>query len=60
VFDVLNKTNWRIGGWGGNGTNVTTFTGTFGQLGTGSSYSDPTGSNDPGGRLIDFLMRFNF
>jgi hypothetical protein len=60
VFDVLNKTNWRIGGWGGNGTNVTTFTGTFGQLGTGSSYSDPNGSNDPGGRLIDFLMRFNF
>ncbi len=60
MFDVLNRTNWRLGGWTGNVNNITAFTGTFGQMGTGWSYQDPNGSNDPGGRLIDLMMRFNF
>lgn len=60
-FDVLNRTNWRVGGWTGNFTNVTNFsTSTFGQLGTGTSYQDPFGSNDPGGRIIDLSLRINF
>ena len=59
-FDVLNRTNWRIGNWTGNVNNITAFTGTFGQLGNGTSYQDPSGSNDPGGRLIDFMIRINF
>lgn len=60
AFDVLNRTNWRLGGWTGNVNNITAFTGTFGQMGTGWAYTDPSGSNDPGGRLVDLLLRINF
>jgi hypothetical protein len=60
AFDVLNHTNWRLGGWGGNVTNITAFTGQFGQMLSGWAYSDPNGSNDPGGRILDFMLRINF
>lgn len=60
VYDVLNRTNWRIGGWTANVAQITGFTGTFGQLTTGSSYQDPFGSNDPGGRIIDLMLRLNW
>jgi hypothetical protein len=67
AFDVLNHTNWRLGGWTGNVANITTATGitttmptNFGQMQTGWAYQDPNGSNDPGGRVIDFLLRINF
>lgn len=59
-FDVLNRTNWRLGGFTGNVNNITAFTGTFGQMLTGWSYQDPSGSNDPGGRLFDLMLRINF
>jgi Carboxypeptidase regulatory-like domain len=59
-FDVLNKTNWRLGGWTGNVNNITAFTGTFGQMLPGWSYQDPNGSNDPGGRIMDLMVRINF
>jgi hypothetical protein len=60
IFDVLNRTNWRLGGWTGNVNNITTFTGTFGQMAGGWAYQDPNGSNDPGGRLVDLMLRLNF
>lgn len=60
MFDVLNHTNWRLGGWTGNVNNITTFTGTFGQMLNGWAYQDPNGSNDPGGRITDFMIRINF
>ncbi|MBP7415782.1 MAG: TonB-dependent receptor [Pyrinomonadaceae bacterium] len=60
AFDVLNRTNWRIGGWTGNVNQLGLGGTTFGQLLTGTSYQDPNGSNDPGGRLVDFLLRINF
>ena len=60
AFDVLNHTNWRLGGWTGNVNNITAFTGTFGQMLNGWAYQDPNGSNDPGGRILDFLIRINF
>lgn len=60
MFDVLNRTNWRLGGWTGNVNNITAFTGTFGQMLGGWAYTDPNGSNDPGGRLVDLMMRINF
>jgi Carboxypeptidase regulatory-like domain len=60
AFDVLNHTNWRLGGWTGNVNNITAFTGTFGQMLSGWAYSDPNGSNDPGGRILDFMLRINF
>jgi hypothetical protein len=40
--------------------NITAFTGTFGQMAGGWAYQDPNGSNDPGGRIVDFLLRLNF
>jgi hypothetical protein len=60
MFDVLNHTNWRLGGWTGNVNNITAFTGTFGQMLNGWAYQDPNGSNDPGGRITDFMIRINF
>jgi hypothetical protein len=60
AFDVLNHTNWRLGGWTGNVNNITTFTGQFGQMLNGWSYQDPNGSNDPGGRIMDVMIRINF
>ncbi|HMT06973.1 MAG TPA: carboxypeptidase regulatory-like domain-containing protein [Pyrinomonadaceae bacterium] len=60
MFDVLNRTNWRLGGWTGNVNNITAFTGTFGQMAQGWAFTDPNGSNDPGGRIVDFLVRLNF
>lgn len=59
-FDVFNKTNFRVGGWTGNFTNVTAFGAGFGELGAGTAYQDPFGSNDPGGRIIDLTLRVNF
>jgi hypothetical protein len=60
MFDVLNRTNWRLGGWTGNVNNITVFTGTFGQMLGGWAYQDPNGSNDPGGRITDLMLRINF
>jgi Carboxypeptidase regulatory-like domain len=60
MFDVLNHTNWRLGGWTGNVNNISTFTGQFGQMLNGWAYQDPNGSNDPGGRITDFMLRINF
>jgi len=60
AFDVLNHTNWRLGGWTGNVNNITAFTGQFGQMLSGWAYQDPNGSNDPGGRILDFMLRINF
>jgi hypothetical protein len=60
-FDVLNRTNWRVGGWTGNFTNVTNMNAaTFGELGANTAFQDPFGSNDPGGRIIDLTLRINF
>jgi hypothetical protein len=33
---------------------------TFGQLLTGSAYQDTATTNDPGGRVVQFVLRFNF
>lgn len=60
-LDALNAPNFRIGGWG---VDTVTLTGigsaTFGQLGNGSAYQDVSTTNDPGGRLIDLMLRINF
>lgn len=64
-LDALNRPNFRVGGFAGD--TVGTATGgvnpsgtTFGQLLTGSAYRDTSTTNDPGGRLIDIVLRFNF
>ncbi len=59
-LDALNMPNFRIGGWNADVINVGVGGCTFGQLGNGSAYQDISTTNDPGGRLIDLSIRFNF
>jgi TonB dependent receptor len=59
-LDALNKPNFRVGGFGADLVNAAVGGSTFGQLTNGSAYQDVSTTNDPGGRLIDFMFRFNF
>jgi hypothetical protein len=59
-LDALNHTNWRVGGWGADVVGATIGGSTFGQMASGSAYQDVSTTNDPGGRLIDIMFRFNF
>jgi hypothetical protein len=59
-FDALNHPSFRVGGWNTDVNTVTAGGSTFGQLGSGSAYQDISTTNDPGGRLIDFMLRINF
>jgi Carboxypeptidase regulatory-like domain len=59
-LDALNSPNWRVGGWGGDVVSAAVGGSTFGQLASGSAYQDLSTTNDPGGRLIDIMFRFNF
>jgi hypothetical protein len=60
AYDVLNHTNWRVGSFTSNVNQISGFTGQFGQYLSGWNYQDPSGSNDPGGRILDYMIRFNF
>lgn len=60
VLDALNRPNFRIGGWAADVIALTPGGSTFGQLGNGTAYQDLSTTNDPGGRLIDLMFRFNF
>lgn len=59
-LDALNHPNFRVGGWTADTVGVGVGGATFGQLGNGSAYQDTSTTNDPGGRLIDILLRFNW
>jgi len=59
-LDVLNHPNFRVGGWGGDTAGSGCCTSTFGQLGTGSAYQDTSTTNDPGGRIVDVMIRVNW
>ena len=59
-LDALNHPNFRVGGFGVDTVSITAFGSTFGQLGNGSAYQDISTTNDPGGRLIDLMLRINF
>jgi tRNA(Leu) C34 or U34 (ribose-2'-O)-methylase TrmL len=60
MLDALNHPNFRIGGWAADTVGVTLGGSTFAQLGAGSAYQDLSTTNDPGGRLIDLMLRINF
>jgi hypothetical protein len=59
-LDVLNMPNFRVGGWNSDVVTSGCCGSSFGQLGSGSAYQDVSTTNDPGGRLIDLMVRFNF
>ncbi len=67
ALDALNHPNFRVGGFNADvvapSSTSTLYnlvgSSTFGQLTSGSTYND-LGSQDPGGRIIDFQIRFNF
>jgi len=59
-LDVLNHPNFRVGGWGGDTAGFGCCGSTFGQLGNGSAYQDTSTTNDPGGRVIDLMVRVNW
>ena len=59
-LDALNHPNFRVGGWNADVITVGLGGNTFGQLGNGSAYQDISTTNDPGGRLVDIMVRFNF
>ena len=60
VLDVLNMPNFRVGGWAADTVTVGVGGSTFGQMGNGSAYQDTSTTNDPGGRIIDLMIRINF
>jgi hypothetical protein len=60
AFDVLNHPPFRVGGWDSDVIGIGVGGATFGQLGPGSAYQDLQGTNNPGGRIIDLMLRFNF
>ncbi len=63
ILDVLNHPNFRVGGWSAD-TAAVSFTAAnlpvLGQLGNGSAYQDTSTTNDPGGRVIDLMLRINW
>lgn len=59
-LDVLNAPNFRVGGWAADVVSLGVGGSTFGQMGNGSAYQDTSTTNDPGGRIIDLMIRFNF
>lgn len=59
ALDALNRPNFRVGGFNADVVGIFPGGSTFGQLGAGTAYND-LGSQDPGGRIIDLMIRFNF
>lgn len=60
ALDVLNRPNFRVGGWGADVVGAGCCGATFGQLVTGTAYQDISTTNDPGGRIVDLMIRFNW
>lgn len=58
-LNAINNQNFRVGAAGNEVTSVTNFTSAlFGT--TTEAYRDLSTTNDPGGRIIQFVFRFNF
>ncbi len=60
ILNATNAANFRVGGAQADTTGSGCCTATFGELLTGSAYRDNNTTNDPGGRVIDIVLRFNF
>ena len=59
-LDVLNHPNFRVGGWTADTVGFGCCGATFGQMGNGSAYQDVSTTNDPGGRVVDLMVRINW
>jgi hypothetical protein len=59
-LDALNMPNFRVGGWDSDVVTSGCCGNSFGQLASPSAYRDISTTNDPGGRLIDLMLRINF
>jgi hypothetical protein len=58
-LDIFNNINFVVGSAGNNTNSITNFSSaTFGQV--GNAYQDLSTTNDPGGRLIQLVLRINF
>ena len=58
-LNAINNQNFKVGSAGNEVTSVTNFAAAaFGQ--TTEAYRDISTTNDPGGRIIQFVFRFNF
>jgi len=61
VLNAFNLTNFLLFVPGsGITTTLGANTTTFGQLLSNSAYRDLSNTNDPGGRIIEFSLRFSF
>jgi hypothetical protein len=60
MLDVFNTPSFRVGGFGADVVNLGVGGTTFGQLPAGSAYQDLSTTNNPGGRIIDLILRINF
>lgn len=62
ILNALNSPNFKVGGYAVNTTGSGCCGGTFGEMTSASAaaYRDTNTTNDPGGRVIDIIMRFNF
>ena len=59
-LNAFNTSEFRVGGWAADVINIAPGGATFGQLGNGTAYQDTSTTNDPGGRVIEIVLRFNF
>lgn len=60
-LNAPNNVSFRVGGWTADAPTVTNFANqAFGQLGNGTAYQDTSTTNDPGGRLVQIVIRINF
>ena len=66
-LNAINNSPFRVGGWAADNVTFTPTTNPgglsrtdFGQLPNGSAYQDTSTTNDPGGRLIQIVLRLNF
>jgi hypothetical protein len=60
ILDVLNHPNFRVTTWTGDTAAPAIGSSTFGQLPNGAAYQDTSTTNDPGGRIIDLVLRIIF
>lgn len=59
-YNAFNKPYFRVGGWAADAVNVTPNGTDFGLYTNGTVYQDLSTTNDPGGRVIELILRINF